>query len=141
MKLKYRVDGEKVFIRMDDGEDFYETLYGVLNELGWKSGIVLNAIGMLKDFEIGWFNTQKSEYEKEYISVPHELVSVQGNISDKDGEPFAHLHVSLAGPSRSIVGGHLFKATVCNTVEMFILKSNLNLFRVKGETFRPLDVV
>ncbi len=138
--MKYRLDGDLLFIRMDDGEDFYETLYGVLKEVGWKSGVVLGAIGMLKDFEIGWFNVQKGEYEKEFISVPHELVSVQGNLSDKDGEVFAHLHVSLAGPSRSIVGGHLFKATACNTVEMFILRSNLNLYRVKGGNFRPLDV-
>ena len=138
--MKYKLDGEVLFIRMDDGEDFYETLYSVLKEVGWKSGIVLGAIGMLRDFEIGWFNVQKGEYEKEYVSTPHELVSVQGNVSDRDGQAFAHLHVSLAGPSRVLVGGHLFKATACNTVEMFVMKSDLKLFRAKGDRFRPLDV-
>ncbi len=138
--MKYRLEGDVLFIRMDDGEDFYETLYGILKEVGWKSGVILNAIGMLREFEIGWFNVQKGTYEKEFVSMPHELVSVQGNISDRDGEAFAHFHVSLAGPARNIIGGHLFKATVCNTVEMFIMKSNLNLFRAQGGNFRPLDV-
>ncbi len=136
----YRVDGEFLFIRMDDGEDFYETLYSILKKERISSGIVINAIGMLKDFEIGWFNVEKMEYEKEKISVPHELVSTNGNISDKDGEPFAHLHVALAGPARNIVGGHLFSATVCNTVEMFIKKLDIELYRKEGKTFRPLDV-
>ncbi len=137
--MKYKIDGDVLFVRMDDGEDFYETLYGVLKEIGWDSGVVLNAIGMLRDFEIGWFNVQKGEYEKEFVSTPHELVSVQGNVSNKDGQPFAHLHVSLAGPARNLVGGHLFAATVCNTVEMFIKKLDIKLFRAEGEKFRPLD--
>ncbi|MCD6449185.1 MAG: DNA-binding protein [Thermotogaceae bacterium] len=133
-------DGEYLFIRMDDGEDFYEILYKVLKKEGIFSGIVINAIGMLKDFEIGWFNMEKIEYEREKISVPHELVSTNGNVSDRDGEPFAHLHVALAGPARNIVGGHLFSAKVCNTVEMFIKKLDINLYRKEGKTFRAIDV-
>ena len=138
--MKYAVDGDIVFIRMDNGEDFYPTLEKVLKELDVKSAVVLNGIGMLMDFEIGWFNVEKGEYERETISVPHELVSMLGNVSDRDGEPFAHLHVSLAGPSRSIVGGHLFKGTVCNTLEMFLKKLEIDLYRVPGGNFRPLDV-
>ena len=138
--MKYGMEGDILFIRMDHGEDFYETLNGVLKELGMKSAVVLNGIGMLKEFEIGWFNMDRKEYEREYISVPHELVSMTGNVSDRDGEPFAHLHVALAGPSRSIVGGHLFKATVCNTVEMFIKKLDMPLYRTPGDTFRALDI-
>ncbi len=138
--MRYSVDGDLIFIRMDDGENFYNVLNGVLKELGVKSAVVLNGIGMLKDFEIGWFNVEKGQYERERISVPHELVSTSGNVSDRDGEAFAHLHVSLAGPSRSVVGGHLFEATVCNTVEMFLMRLNMDLYRVPGKTFRPLDV-
>ena len=137
--MKYKIGGDILFLRMDDGEDFYEILGKVLKETGWKSAVVLSAIGMLKDFEIGWFNVQKGEYEREVVSIPHELVSVQGNVSDRDGEPFAHLHVSLAGPSRGVIGGHLFGATVCNTVEMFLRKIEMKLFRASGNVFRPLD--
>ncbi len=124
-----------VLIRMDDGEDFFEALYRALKSLGMNSGVVAGAIGMLRDFEIGWFDVEKGEYEKEFVSVPHELVSVQGNISLKENEPFAHLHVSLAGPSRTVVGGHLFSARVCNTVEMFVCKTEIKLFREKVGAF------
>ena len=138
--MRYAVDGKKIFLRMDHGEDFHETLKSVLKETGTKSAIILGGIGMLMDFEIGWFNVEKGEYENESVSVPHELLSVQGNVSEMDGEPFAHVHVSLAGPSRSVVGGHLFRATVCNTVEMFLEILEMKLYREEGEKFRKLNI-
>ncbi len=138
--MKYIVDGKRIFVRMDNGEDFYGVVNDVLKETEARSAIVLGGIGMLMEFEIGWFNVEKGEYEREFVSVPHELLSVQGNVSDMDGEPFAHVHVSLAGPSRSVVGGHLFKAKVCNTVELFLEKLDIDLYREKGKTFRRLNV-
>ena len=133
--------GDLVFVRMDDGEDFFEDLEVVFRETGIRSASVIGAIGMLRDFEIGWFNVEKGEYEREFVSVPHELLSVQGNVSLLDGKPFLHAHVSLAGPSRSVVGGHLFKGVVCNTVEMFLLKLPFGLGRFGEGRFKRLDLL
>ena len=136
----YREDEKILFIRMDDGENFVENLEKVLRETGITSGVIISGIGMLKDFEIGWFNVEKKIYEKEQVSVPHELVSISGNISSLEGNPFAHMHVSLAGPSRALCGGHLFSGIVCNTVELFILKSpSLELKRALSKGFKALE--
>jgi len=129
---------EIVFIRMDDGESFYDVLYDALRELNLTSGIILNGIGMLRDFEIGWFSGEK--YETERIEgTAYELVSMGGNVSTKDGEVFAHIHVGLATPDRKMVGGHLFDATVNNTVELFILRlKGMNLRRIERGGYTPL---
>jgi predicted DNA-binding protein with PD1-like motif len=42
-----------------------------------------------------------------------------GNISLKDGEPFAHIHVSLGGPDGKLYGGHLVEGEVF-VAEVFI---------------------
>lgn len=94
---------------------------------------------MLKEFEIGYFNINKKQYEKEYFDEPYELLSLAGNISVKDNEIFPHLHASLAGADKNVIGGHLFKAKVCNTVELFIKIVQIELIREKGEFFRPLN--
>ena len=140
MKVHVIDDENMIFVRLDDGEDFFEELTKALKEQNVQAGIVINAIGMLRNFEIGWFNTSTMQYEKEFISQPHELTSVQGNISKKDGDIFIHAHVTLAGASRAIVGGHLFKAEVCNTAEIFIKKLDINLVRKQAQGFRPLEV-
>lgn len=136
----YREDERILFIRMDDGENFVENLEKVLQEAGVTSGVIISGVGMLRDLEIGWFNVEKMVYEKEQISVPHELVSISGNISLLEGNPFPHMHVSLAGPSRALSGGHLFSGIVCNTVELFILKAPLlELKRAASKGFKALE--
>ena len=40
---------------------------------------------------------------------------------------------------KNVIGGHLFKAKVCNTIELFIKVINIKLIREKGEFFRPLS--
>jgi hypothetical protein len=90
---------------------------------------------------IGWFNLDTSGYEHSTYSEPHEVLSLSGNVSLKDGKPFVHIHTSLAGRDNRVIGGHLFSGIVCNTVELFILESkSINLIRQKGDTFRPLGI-
>ncbi len=128
-----------IFIRMDDGEDFYKTLYEVIRKFNISAGLIFGGTGMLRDFEIGWYNDETGEYENKRIDTPCELLSLSGNISMKDGEPFAHIHTSLGTSNKKVIGGHLFGAVVNNTVEMAIMKfENIWLEREKREGFRPL---
>ena len=130
-----------LFFRMEHEENFFDELYAMLRKHGIESGILLGAIGMLMNFEIGWFNAEKGVYEKVKYEEAHELISASGNISLKDGEVFAHIHVSLSKPHSPTVGGHLFSGIVCNTVGGFILPTGFKLTRLPGDTFRMLDVV
>lgn len=129
-----------VFFRFDDGEDFLETFKIELQKRELSSLVIIGGIGMLKDFQVGWFNTPLKEYEKEHVSVPHELLSLSGSVSLKGESVYVHLHAALSGPSRSAVGGHLFSGTVCNTLELFALKTgNLKLTRDPSRTISSLD--
>ena len=76
---------------------FFDALLGVLKKENIVSAVVLSGIGMLKDFEIGYFNTETKQYETALFEKPCELISLSGNITLKDNEIFPHLHVSLQG--------------------------------------------
>lgn len=41
-----------------------------------------------------------------------EILSLKGNISIKDGEPFLHLHIVLSKEDFTCIGGHLYEAEV-----------------------------
>ncbi len=134
----YKKDGSVLLTRLDHGEDFYETLYAALKENQVSSGVFLSGIGMLKDFEIGWFNMGTKRYEKESYADAYELLSLCGNLSIKDDELFAHFHASLSGKDHHVIGGHLFGGTVCNTVECFFMPFEHQLKRLPGTVFSPL---
>ncbi len=137
--MLYLDENNWIFIRMDDGEDFYKTLYEVIKRFNVDSGLIFGGAGMLRNFEIGWYNDETGKYENKRIDTPCELLSLSGNISIKDGEPFAHIHISLGTSNKKVIGGHLFEATVNNTVEMAIMKfEKIWLERKKKDGFRPL---
>ncbi len=118
-----RRDGNILVIRLDDGEDLFSSIEGVLSANEITSGIVLTGIGMLRDFEIGYYDGK--EYHKERIKEAHELIALHGSIASMGLAPSLHLHAALADRNHRIIGGHLFggKVAVVNEISIAILDS------------------
>ncbi|MDO9538042.1 MAG: DNA-binding protein [Thermoplasmata archaeon] len=117
-----------IILKLDDGEELFESLRNAIQKFNIKSGFVQAGIGMLKDIEIGYFDGHK--YHTKHLEKPHELVSLQGSISTKD-EIIIHLHCSLAGENHELIGGHLISGKVCIVNEILIKKfENVLLGRV-----------
>ncbi len=125
----HRKEGNLIFVKMDKGEDLFSSLEKLIEIYGIKGGTVLSGIGMLRDFEIGYFNGK--EYEKKFVEKNHELVALHGSISLE--EPRLHLHVGLAGPDHQIIGGHLFGGKVDPLLEITIAISTFPMKRVYNE--------
>lgn len=81
-------------------------------------GAQVSGIGGLREVELGYW--RGGDYQRQTLPGDWELVSLQGNITLYQGQPFAHLHASLAGPDLSIRGGHFFEGRVTATAELFV---------------------
>jgi predicted DNA-binding protein with PD1-like motif len=93
---------------------------------------------MLKGAEIGLYDGK--EYTRHTVEDPSEVLSLQGNVSMKEGKPFVHLHVSLAGHDFTAKGGHLFGAEVYMTVELVMRVFEPGLIRKPvGGVFWQMD--
>jgi predicted DNA-binding protein with PD1-like motif len=103
--------------KFSDGEDVFESLEAVARAHGIDSGAILWGIGMLRDFEIGYFGPQG--YEKKGYAEPHELVAFHGSVT-MGADPKFHIHVGVAGRDHGVVGGHLFRATTCVVNEVCV---------------------
>ena len=137
MKVLHRDNGKTV-IRFDIGDRFPEALEAWCEKEKIQSAAVVAGIGMLENIEIGRYNG--SEYEKQIVKPSSEILSLQGNVSMKEGNSFVHLHVSLADEEMYARGGHLFSGTVSMTIELVMLELPAKFVRIpEGGAFWRLD--
>lgn len=138
---KVKIDGI-ILSRLMPGEDLFVSLKKIAKDHGIERGVILSAIGSLKNVVFRNVKTNieipvKLENTNEIEEVgPFELLSLGGNIfpSEDEEEPIIHLHVTLGSPSGSVKGGHLFKATVFTTTEIFIGKIvGSSVYKMKSE--------
>jgi predicted DNA-binding protein with PD1-like motif len=117
--MQCKVDGNVLFIKLDDGEDFLEEICRALESTGFGSGIILSCAGMLRESVLAYF---RGEYVEKPFPNPMEIVSIEGNIArGDDGSLQPHIHVALADENLNVHGGHLRRATVHNTAEIAML--------------------
>jgi len=103
-------EGDRWMLRLEDGQDLFETLAEWARQAEIRAAAVVSGIGMFRRATIGyWDGTQ---YRPEEITVPHEVVALHGSVARADGVPSLHLHAGLAGPDHRLVGGHVLRATV-----------------------------
>lgn len=137
MKVLHRNRGRTV-IRFDVGEELPDALAEWCSREKIRSAAVVAGIGMLRDIEIGRYDGK--EYHRKAVADSSEILSLQGNVSMKEGEPFVHLHVTLADEELHARGGHLFSGTVSMTIELVLLELTSDFVRVPlGGAFWQLD--
>jgi uncharacterized protein len=111
-------DGTRWMVRLDDGEDLLESLAEFARREDLGAAAVIAGVGMIRRATIGYWDG--SQYRPQELTVPHEVVGLQGSIARAEGAPSIHLHVAAAGPDLRLVGGHLLKATVGMLEEVYI---------------------
>ncbi len=119
--MEYRVFEDTILVRLDKGDEIVKSLLAVAEKEGVTIASVLG-IGATDDFEVGVFDLDRSDYDHFRFGGDHEIVSLVGNLTTKDGAPYVHLHITCAGEGGKIVGGHLFEAKISLTAEIFLQK-------------------
>ena len=94
----------------------------------------MSGIGATDDFTVGVFDIAKKEYEKFVFSGNHEINALDGNITEKDGKPYIHLHITATGKGGKVVGGHLIKGVISLTGEIIITVTDGKITREYDET-------
>lgn len=117
--MKYLHTGDKVLVRIDRGEEILSSLRAVCEELGIALASV-SAIGAVGKFTVGVFSPLTKTYKANDFSGDYEIVSLLGTVTKKDGEFYAHLHMSAGDGEGRVFGGHLNEAYVSATCEMVI---------------------
>ena len=121
--------GRVIVGKVEPDEDLIEAIITMVHNHKIQSGLI-NCIGALKKFTVGYFNIESKIYERKTFEEYIEIVSCMGNIAFKDGEPIIHLHISIGNREYSVMGGHLFQpAIVSITGEVYIFEIDQKMSR------------
>jgi len=111
MKSKEFKIGRVIIAKLECGDDILDSVMKLSKEHRVISGLI-NVIGACKKFTIGYFNIDNKKYQFKTYDTPVEMTSCMGSITQKDGEPIVHLHLTLGMDDYSIIGGHLRQPTI-----------------------------
>ena len=117
--METRQDGNTILLKLSDGEDLVASVEAAARKHNVESGAVLWGIGMIQDFEVGFFGPKG--YEKSTFAERHELLALHGSIAMR-GDPKLHLHVAAGRRDHAVIGGHLFRAKTAVVNEIHIAR-------------------
>ena len=119
--MNFRTHNSQILITMAKG-DFINQTFEYFAEIKGVQCAWLNGIGALENPEIGYYSIKDKSYHRKHFKGEFELTSLIGNITMKEGEPFAHTHITFSDTNYKVFGGHLFDAQITAAGE-FIMKT------------------
>ena len=117
--MRYQRFGNRLQIRIESGENVLEPLVELARREGLGYGLV-SGLGAVRWVRLAYLNADTTEYEPHEVTEQLEVVSLIGNLAVRDGEPFFHLHISLARRDLTTFGGHFLDAIAHPTLEVSI---------------------
>ncbi len=142
--MEYRSDTDKIYVRLDRGDEIMESLMDICKKEGVKSAL-FRGIGACSDAVVGTYIDEKREF------MPHvkkdtmlEMISLMGDIvTDDQGEMHEHAHAMFAyldGEEVRYFGGHLLKAVTLYTAEIALEPVKGGTISYQKEPTRDLNV-
>jgi predicted DNA-binding protein with PD1-like motif len=117
--VRYQRFGDRYQMRFESGERVAAPLLAWLKseQIGYAT---MTGLGAVREATVSYWNAEAREYEQHELQEQMEVVSLVGNVTIKEGEPFTHIHVTLGRRDLSIVGGHFGDAVVHPNLEVWI---------------------
>ena len=117
--MEYRKFGDTYIVRMDPGEEILTPLKVFAEQEGVKLASV-TALGAVKDFTVGVFDTGAKVYKSNRFQGVYEIVSLVGTINTMNDAFYCHLHMCAADQEGHAFGGHLNEAVISATCELVV---------------------
>ncbi|HEY9746289.1 MAG TPA: PPC domain-containing DNA-binding protein [Oculatellaceae cyanobacterium] len=93
--------------RLRKGADIIRSIETFCAEKNIRAAWV-NIIGALDRATLSYYDQKTHQYFHRSFVGEYEITSCSGNISIRDGKPFAHLHITLSDTDFNAFGGHLW---------------------------------
>jgi uncharacterized protein len=101
------------------GDDLLECLKQLARETNLRAGF-FTGLGAACDVQIAYWDMERREYLRSELDGDQEIGVLTGNISQLEGQPFVHAHAVLSGHDFLARTGHVMRARVSATVEIFV---------------------
>lgn len=126
----------RIIGRLEKGDTLPEALLNLCREENIHAGDI-RALGAVTDISVTEYDVQAGVYRDPiHRKNASEILYLYGNVSEKDGELFAHLHISASymkdGESH-LIAGHMTSATVFACEFVIVAFDDVTLVRNPDE--------
>ena len=121
-------DGDTFVVSIDNHRELVSALAAFCEEQGILAGEI-SGIGAVSDATLRFLNPLTKHYVDKTFNEQMEISSLMGNISEKDGKVYLHLHANFGRSDYTIVGGHLLCATINGACEVVVTKFGCKMGR------------
>lgn len=111
--------GSRYVLSLDNHVEIAEALTAFCQEKGILAGQV-SGIGAINEATFRFLDPATKKYVDKTFAEQMEITNLTGNISQKDGKPYLHLHLTCSRRDYSCVGGHLLTARINGACELLV---------------------
>ena len=111
--------GQVHILKPDFGTDLMSELQDFVHEQGITLASI-SGVGGVRRATLRYYDQQKKEWLDIEVEKELEVVSLLGNVSLLNGQPIAHVHITLSDEEGRCYGGHVGPNTQVFNMEIFV---------------------
>jgi hypothetical protein len=112
-------------VRFTTGDEILSGLYALVAKKHITSGHITGIGGLAPGALLGWGDPELGGFKKIEIKDKTEIVSLIGDISLRDGQPYVHIHMVVGSSDGSTKAGHLLEAHIAPVGELTVVATGL----------------
>jgi uncharacterized protein len=127
-----RFDAGRYELRLERGDELVDCLtrFSAREQVTFAT---FNGLGAVSSARVAFFDVETRQYDIRELEEQLEVVSLNGSIALRDGEPFVHVHAALGRPDLSLLGGHVMALVARPTIEIALDSQPVEIVRLHDE--------
>ena len=125
---QYAQSGDMYVVSIDNLADLTAALAQFCEDKGILCGKV-DGIGAVSSATLRFYDPTTKKYVDRTFEEQMEIASLVGNISQKDGKVYLHLHATFGRSDYTSIAGHLLTAQIHGACELFVQPLSCSISR------------
>jgi predicted DNA-binding protein with PD1-like motif len=127
-----RKTGDAYIVSIQDKASILEALTDFVTSRKIQAGQI-TGIGATNEATLRFFDPATKKYADRVFNEQMEISNLSGNISEMEGKPVLHLHITLGRRDYTALAGHLLDARIRGAGECFVYPMDSKVIKVKNE--------
>ena len=117
---KYKQVRDNMYVlSLDNHVEVSAAIAAFCAEKGILAGNVVG-LGAVSEATFRFLDPNTLKYVDKTFTEQMEITNLTGNISQKDGKPYLHLHITASRRDYTCIGGHLLTAYINGACELYV---------------------